>query len=56
MTDHDLPPEFRRRNSHPEALPLELPLDDEATQPPVQNSDRVPAVEEGGPDPFLRRS
>jgi hypothetical protein len=56
MPDHDLPPELRqRRSSHPEAIPLELPLDDEETQPPVWSPDRA-APEQANPEPFLRRS
>jgi hypothetical protein len=56
MTDPDLPPEFRRGNGDPEALPLELPLDDEAPAPPVRKSDRVPEIDDRGSEPFLRRS
>jgi hypothetical protein len=55
MIDPDLPPEFRHRNSHPEAIPLELPLDDEVPQPPVRKSDRVPEIEDHSSEPFLRQ-
>jgi hypothetical protein len=56
MPDHDLPPELRqRRSSHPEAIPLELPLDDEEAQQPVRNPDRA-APEQADREPFLRRS
>jgi hypothetical protein len=54
MTDHDLPPELRRRNSHPEALPLELPLDDDLP-PPLLNPDRA-VDQQRNPEPFLRQS
>jgi hypothetical protein len=55
MPDQDFPPELRpRRSSHPEAIPLELPLEDEVTQPPVRQPDRA-APEQGNPEPFLRR-
>jgi hypothetical protein len=56
MSNHDLPPELRqRRSTRPEAIPLELPLDDEVTQPPLRQPDRT-VPEQGNPEPFLRRS
>jgi hypothetical protein len=54
MSDHDLPPELRRR-SHPEALPIELPLDDDPP-PPLLTPDRGAVDEVRDPEPFLRRS
>jgi len=54
MSDHDLPPELRRRNSHPEVLTIEVPLDEELP-PPLLNPDRT-ADEQRNPEPFLRRS
>jgi hypothetical protein len=56
MSDHDLPPEFRQRSSYPEAVPLELPLDEDVTQIPLQNPDRASADEQRNPEPFLRRN
>jgi hypothetical protein len=57
MTDHDLPPEFRRRG-YPEAmpieLPLQLPLDDEP--PPLLNPDRASVDQQRDPGPYLRQS
>lgn len=57
MSDHDLPPEFRRRR-HPEAmpieLPLQLPLDDEP--PPLLNPDRASVDQQRNPAPYLRQS
>jgi hypothetical protein len=55
MSDHDLPPELRRRSGHPEALPIELPLDDELPPPAVRKPDSA-APEQGDAEPFLRRS
>jgi len=54
MIDHDLPPEFRRRNSHPEMLPLELPLDDELPAPLLNPDHSVD--QQRNPEPFLRQS
>jgi hypothetical protein len=55
MTDHDLPPELRRRRtSHPEVVPLELPLDDDL--PPLLNPDLAAVEKQRNPEPFLRRS
>jgi hypothetical protein len=57
MSDHDLPPELRRRR-HPEAmpieLPLQLPLDDEP--PPLLNPDRASVDQQRNPEPYLRQS
>jgi len=55
MSDQDLPPELRS-NSHPEALPIELPLEDELPPPPLLNPDRASVDEQRNPEPFLRRS
>jgi hypothetical protein len=55
MTDHDLPPELRHRRSRPEALPLELPLDDEVL-PPILNPDLASVDQQRNPEPYLRRS
>jgi hypothetical protein len=56
MPDQDLPPEFRhQRRGNAEAVPLELPIEDEVTQPPVRQPDRS-TPEQGNPEPFLRRS
>jgi hypothetical protein len=54
MSDHDLPPELRRRDRHPEVLSIEVPLEDEL--PPLLNPDRDSADEQRNPEPFLRRS
>jgi len=56
MSDQDLPPELRQRNSHPEAVPLELPLEEDVTPPPLLNPDRASVDEQRNPEPFLRRS
>jgi hypothetical protein len=55
MSDHDLPPELRQRNRQPEALPIELPVDDEVT-PPLPKPNRTSVDEQCDSEPFLRRS
>ncbi|MGA8806625.1 MAG: hypothetical protein WB973_02020 [Thermoanaerobaculia bacterium] len=56
MSNHDLPPELRRR-SRPEAMPIELPLQlplDDA--PPLPNPDRASVDQQRNPEPYLRQS
>jgi hypothetical protein len=55
MSEHDLPPEFRRRNVHSEALTIELPLDDEIP-PPLLNPDPATVDQQRNPEPYLRQS